>query len=175
MVQFRSNEIKWVSACRPPFVRWRMKFGTAQVCSNWCSRKGYCGGSNAYKSGGTDCSGCESESGGSEDEQPTPSGCPSRCSTCKEGGSADGGIPLDNGKCTAWCSGRGYCGTRDVYKNGGTDCSTCPTSPPSPQPTSPPTPPPTPPTSAFAKKMLDEHNKRRCINGAPKDTIENTK
>ena len=33
---------------------------TGGVCTKWCSRYGYCGATNVYKQGGTDCTGCES-------------------------------------------------------------------------------------------------------------------
>ena len=47
------------------------------------------------------------------------------CSTCKAGGVQDGGVSLVDGKCQAWCSNGGYCGTGSAYKtSGSTDCRT---------------------------------------------------
>merc|ERR1712048_466512 len=52
--------------------------------------------------------------------------CPSACLTCREGGAADGGVSLDsNGRCTEHCSSYGYCGTTEIYRSSGTDCSRC--------------------------------------------------
>merc|ERR1719261_85731 len=57
-----------------------------------------------------------------------PSACPggpAECAACSSGGSFDGGIPVVGGACEHFCSAYGYCGTTDVYKNGGTDCTFC--------------------------------------------------
>jgi len=51
------------------------------------------------------------------------------CSTCNAGSVADGGVPLVDGRCEAWCSAPnvnypiGFCGTGADYKtSGSTDC-----------------------------------------------------
>jgi hypothetical protein len=36
---------------------------TGGVCTKWCSRYGYCGATNVYKQGGTDCTGCGRDKG----------------------------------------------------------------------------------------------------------------
>ena len=52
--------------------------------------------------------------------------CHSRCRSCKEGGYDDGGVVLENGVCTRWCSVSNYCGKSPVYKtNGSVDCGPC--------------------------------------------------
>ena len=49
-------------------------------------------------------------------------GTTSACNACKAGG-GDGGVSLVGGKCHAWCSNSGYCGTASAYKgSGSTDC-----------------------------------------------------
>jgi len=51
--------------------------------------------------------------------------CPAACSTAVQGGAADGGVALVDGKCTNYVSSGGACGATSVYKNGGTDCTQC--------------------------------------------------
>jgi len=122
------------------------------VCSNWCSRKGHCGGSKAYKYGGTDCTGCTApEDGTTEDatsedeaspedaadeekedeEEAAPAGgCPSVCTTCKSGTwnrrrvPPYGGVAKVDGVCQAFCSKSNYCGFSNKHREG-TDCSGC--------------------------------------------------
>jgi len=69
--------------------------------------------------------------GGNDDnnEPDTPtqndSDCPDTCSTCQSGGIEDSGVMLVNGKCQAFCSQYGFCGTSAIYQDGGTDCTGC--------------------------------------------------
>ena len=52
-----------------------------------------------------------------------------RCKSCSAGdgfSQAAGGVALENGVCTAYCSKTGYCGTSAAYRDGGTECSRCP-------------------------------------------------
>ena len=51
--------------------------------------------------------------------------CPDECKMCMSGGSWDGGVSVVDGVCQDFCSAGGYCGDADVYKAGGTDCTTC--------------------------------------------------
>ena len=81
------------------------------VCRDFCSENGYCGRADVYKSGGTDCTPCGA--------------CPDECKMCMSGGSWDGGVSVVDGVCQDFCSAGGYCGDADVYKAGGTDCTTC--------------------------------------------------
>jgi len=92
-------------------------------------------------------------------------GCPARCSTCKAGGAAGGGVALVNGKCENWCSRKAYCGASKAFKSGGTDCTGC--SPRDSGESTEKAEPPAPRTdlSPFAEKILNEHNKYRCIHG----------
>ncbi len=46
-----------------------------------------------------------------------------KCIDCKEGSDADGGVPLEDGICTKYCSKNGYCGTTPIYSTDGTNCS----------------------------------------------------
>ena len=81
------------------------------VCQDFCSANGYCGASDVYKSGGTDCAPCGA--------------CPDACKTCLPGGSHDGGVELVDGQCRYFCSTNGYCGYGIDYVIGGTNCGNC--------------------------------------------------
>ena len=51
--------------------------------------------------------------------------CPARCKNCKDGGSNDGGMPVNSdGVCEYFCSKYGYCGNTEKYKTG-VNCSEC--------------------------------------------------
>ena len=53
------------------------------------------------------------------DTNPIKVKCPTRCTTCKTGGSSDGGLPINfKGICEHFCSIGGYCGSGEAYKTG---------------------------------------------------------
>ena len=79
------------------------------ACEHFCSAYGYCGTTDVYKNGGTDCTFCAFR----------------RCENCRSSSHPDGGVQKVNGFCQDFCSAAGWCGNTDVYKSGGTDCATC--------------------------------------------------
>ena len=90
-------------------------------CTHHCSSFGFCGTSAAYKfQGSVDCTSCGAVL--------VPSRrCDSKCYSphCRDGGSGDGGIPLQKGVCTSYCSVFRHCGTSNMYSWRGTDCTAC--------------------------------------------------
>ena len=77
------------------------------ACEHFCSAYGYCGTTDVYKNGGTDCTFCAFR----------------RCENCRSSSHPDGGVQKVNGFCQDFCSAAGWCGNTDVYKSGGTDCT----------------------------------------------------
>ena len=107
------------------------------VCQEFCSVNGYCGVTENYESGGTDCTKCAPPVGREPPPPPPPRvvgrepppGCgpeaAAECSTCSAGSPGDGGVSLVDGVCQEFCSVNGYCGVTENYESGGTDCTKC--------------------------------------------------
>ena len=88
-----------------------LEVNSAGYCTSYCSKWGYCGDGELYKTGAfVDCT-----------------ACPETCSKCKSGDTAKGGLEVNSaGYCNAYCSKWGYCGDSEPYKIGAyVDCTGC--------------------------------------------------
>jgi predicted nucleic acid-binding Zn ribbon protein len=99
-------------------------------CTQYASKYGWCGNTDAHKYGGTDCSKCGDTFDLPKIKKEMDSEfCEDNCKMISREKDPDQAAKISSWSgdtfCTQYASRYGWCGNTDAHKYGGTDCSRC--------------------------------------------------